>query len=38
MKKFGGGKMQVQFELQHFCCGPTGAQIEIEYGEMMDVE
>ena len=30
--------MLVEFELQHWCCGPKGCQIEIEYGEMMDVE
>lgn len=30
--------MMVQFDLQHFCCGPKGCQIEIVYGEMMDVE
>ncbi len=30
--------MTVQFDLQHFCCGPKGCQIEIVYGEMMDVE
>lgn len=30
--------MQVKFDLQHFCCGPEGAQIEIEYGEFMDAE
>lgn len=30
--------MQVKTELQHFCCGPKGCQIEIEYGEMLDAE
>ena len=30
--------MQVQIDLQHFCCGPKGCQIEIEYGEMEDAE
>ncbi len=30
--------MQVKFDLQHFCCGPKGCEIEVEYGEMMDVE
>lgn len=30
--------MQAQFELQHFCCGPKGCEIEIVYGEMMDAE
>ncbi len=30
--------MQVQLDLQHFCCGPKGCQIEIEHGEMMDAE
>lgn len=28
----------VQFELQHFCCGPKGCQLELEYGELVDVE
>lgn len=30
--------MLVQFELQHFCCGPKGCELEIVYGEMIDVE
>ncbi|SCM58505.1 putative protein {ECO:0000313/EMBL:CEA13502,1} [Methanothermobacter wolfeii] len=30
--------MMVSFDLQHFCCGPKGCQIEIEYGEMLDTE
>ncbi len=30
--------MTVQFELQHFCCGPKGCQIEITYGEFEDAE
>ena len=30
--------MQIQIDLQHFCCGPKGCQIEIEYGELEDVE
>ena len=30
--------MLVQFDLQHWCCGPKGCQIEVEYGEMMDAE
>jgi hypothetical protein len=30
--------MQVRFDLQHFCCGPKGCEIEIVYGEMMDAE
>ncbi len=30
--------MQVRFDLQHWCCGPKGCEIEIEYGEMMDAE
>ncbi len=30
--------MLVNFDLQHFCCGPKGCQIEIEYGEMLDAE
>lgn len=33
-----GEKMEAKFDLQHFCCGPKGCQIEIEYGEMMDAE
>jgi hypothetical protein len=28
--------MLVKFDLQHFCCGPKGCEIEVEYGEMMD--
>jgi len=30
--------MQVKFDLQHFCCGPKGCEIEIEYDEMIDAE
>lgn len=30
--------MQVKFDLQHFCCGPKGCQIEVEPGEMMEAE
>ncbi len=30
--------MLVKFDIQHFCCGPKGSQIELSYGEMMDVE
>ena len=30
--------MLVKFDIQHFCCGPKGCQIELSYGEMMDVE
>jgi hypothetical protein len=30
--------MEIQFDLQHFCCGPKGCEIEITYGEMMDAE
>jgi hypothetical protein len=30
--------MQVKFDLQHFCCGPKGCEIEVAYGEMMDAE
>jgi hypothetical protein len=26
------------YDLQHFCCGPKGCEIEIVYGEMMDAE
>jgi len=36
--KLGGEKMQAKFDLQHFCCGPKGCEIEIVYGEMMDAE
>jgi hypothetical protein len=35
---FRGENMQVKFDLQHFCCGPKGCEIEVEYGEMMDAE
>ena len=31
-------RMLVKFDLQHFCCGPKGCEIEVEYGEMMDAE
>jgi hypothetical protein len=34
--KHGGEKLQAKFDLQHFCCGPKGCEIEIVYGEMMD--
>ena len=37
-KKLRGEKMQVKFDLQHFCCGPRGCEIEIEYGVMADAE
>ncbi len=30
--------MQIELDLQHFCCGPKGCQIEVAYGEMMDAE
>lgn len=30
--------MHIKLDLQHFCCGPKGCQIEIENGEMMDAE
>jgi hypothetical protein len=30
--------MQVKFDLQHFCCGPKGCEIEVEYGQMIDAE
>jgi len=30
--------MQVKLDLQHFCCGPKGCEIEVEHGEMMDAE
>ncbi len=30
--------MDTKFDLQHFCCGPKGCQIEVEFGEMMDAE
>lgn len=30
--------MLVQFDLPHFCCGPKGCQLEIEYGELVDAE
>ncbi|BBL62809.1 hypothetical protein MARBORIA2_11410 [Methanobrevibacter arboriphilus] len=33
-----GEKMQIELDLQHFCCGPKGCEIEITYGEMMDAE
>ncbi len=39
MEKFlGGEKVQAKFDLQHFCCGPEGCQIEVEYGEMIGAE
>jgi hypothetical protein len=30
--------VQAKFDLQHFCCGPGGCEIEVEYGEMIDAE
>ena len=30
--------MEIQIDLQHFCCGPKGCELEITYGEMMDAE
>jgi hypothetical protein len=30
--------MEAKFDLQHFCFGPGGCEIEIVYGEMMDAE
>jgi hypothetical protein len=30
--------MMIQLDLQHFCCGPKGCEIEVVYGEMMDAE
>ena len=30
--------MQVKFDLQHFCCGTKGCEIEVIYGEMIDAE
>jgi hypothetical protein len=30
--------MMVKFDLQHFCCGPKGCEIEVAYGEMLDAE
>jgi hypothetical protein len=30
--------MEAKFDLQHFCCGPEGCQIEVDYGEMIGVE
>jgi hypothetical protein len=30
--------MLVEFDLPHWCCGPKGCQLEIEYGEMIDAE
>jgi hypothetical protein len=30
--------MMVKFDLQHFCCGPKGCKIEIEYGKLSDAE
>jgi hypothetical protein len=31
-------KMLAKFDLQHFCCGPKGCELEIVYGEMVDAE
>ena len=36
--KHGGENVLAKFDLQHFCCGPKGCEIEIVYGEMMDAE
>jgi hypothetical protein len=33
-----GEKMLVKLDLQHFCCGPKGCEIEVVYGEMIDAE
>jgi hypothetical protein len=35
-----GGEKQMlpKFDLQHFCCGPKGCELEIVYGEMIDAE
>lgn len=30
--------MLIELDLPHFCCGPKGCQLEIEYGEMIDAE
>jgi len=30
--------MQAKLDLQHFCCGPKGCELEIEYGQMIDAE
>ena len=30
--------MMIKFDLQHFCCGPKGCEIEVVYGEMLDAE
>jgi len=30
--------MQIKIELQHFCCGPKGCEIEVEYGETIPAE
>jgi hypothetical protein len=30
--------MLVEFDLPHWCCGPKGCQLEIEYGELIDAE
>jgi hypothetical protein len=30
--------MMIQLDIQHFCCGEKGCEMEITYGEMMDVE
>ena len=37
-KRVGGEMSLAEFELQHFCCGPKGCEIEIVYGEMIDAE
>ncbi|ADZ09836.1 hypothetical protein Metbo_1609 [Methanobacterium lacus] len=34
----GGEIILVSFELQHWCCGPKGCELEIVYGEMIDAE
>jgi hypothetical protein len=37
-KNLSGEKMLTKFDLQHFCCGPKGCELEIVYGEMIDAE
>ena len=36
--KHGGEIVLAKFDLQHFCCGPKGCELEIVYGEMIDAE
>jgi hypothetical protein len=38
IKEKGEVYMMIKFDLQHFCCGPKGCEIEIEYGKMIDAE